>query len=105
MSGMDAGRIASAGRLAGIAQVRAVRQRIAERAAAERPEWSAATVWRRMGLEARMVLVSLCVPGEGDPTREATRTWESFTHDQRAAMGACARQLRRDLAGADFLRV
>lgn len=59
--------------------------------------------WRRMPIQARMVLISLCVEGD-NIERDAGRPWQSFTGAEQARIGAAARDLRRAFDCAEWLR-
>lgn len=59
--------------------------------------------WRTMPLSARLVLASLCL-SDDNIERAAGRPWQSFTSDEQARIGAAARDLRRGLGCADWLR-
>lgn len=77
----------------------ATRAAVAARLAA-RDEGS--QVWARIHDMARQMLVAMCCPDRD--ARSHSLPWRSFTDAERAAMGAHARQVVRDLSGAQWLR-
>ncbi len=59
--------------------------------------------WREMHLRTRTVLVMLAAQTDGDPREVARQPWEALAESDRDSIAACARTLRRDLAGAAAL--
>lgn len=60
-------------------------------------------VWRAMSASMREVLCSLYTDSKR-PDQAALQAWESFSEAERVAMGAAAREWRRQLDGAALLR-
>lgn len=83
------------------AQVRALRERSA---ALKARESDAAATWRDMPIQTRVVLVMLASTATGDARTLAGQSWDQFTPGDQCAIGACARELLRGLAGAGKLR-
>lgn len=104
-----AGRHAEAARAAGAP--RHPGHAIAERARAivaarqgTKAESLGASTWRAMHLQARTVLVMLAASdAAGDPREVAAQPWGSFTGRDQAQIGACARELGRNLKNAAYL--
>jgi hypothetical protein len=63
----------------------------------------ASTTWRALSLDLRRVLVALCTDVR-DMDAAANAAWHSFTVDERRRMGAVARDWRRNLERAGWLR-
>lgn len=101
MSGMHVAHLQTGGALGHLAQARAIVQKRIKEKGGSHP---GSRAWGVMSLQARMVLVALCLPGADDPERDAARTWLSFTDAERATIGAAARDLSRQLSGAGMLR-
>lgn len=83
---------------------RAASKALADAIRARLEEGQGARAWRAMHLGARQLLVTLELQPKGDGLAEACRPWASFTDDERARLGALARELRRNLEGAEALR-
>ena len=58
--------------------------------------------WALMHENSRALLAGLAT--NRDPADAQRMAWDSFTADERNAIGAAARQLARDMAGACLLR-
>ncbi|MFY7915870.1 MAG: hypothetical protein ACOVPA_14530 [Rubrivivax sp.] len=63
----------------------------------------ASTTWRALSLDLRRVLVALCTDAR-DMDNAANAAWHSFSVDERRRMGAVARDWRRNLERAGWLR-
>lgn len=70
---------------------------------AHRPVKLSAQTWRRMSSELRAVLVSLGTARRDVDACDGMQ-WEQFSEAERVAMGAMAREFRRQLEGAGWLR-
>lgn len=62
-----------------------------------------ASVWARLHESTRMLLLMVVTDRE-KPAEAARLPWASFEPGEQAAIGALARQLRKDLARAEWLR-
>jgi hypothetical protein len=79
-------------------------RRVADNLRARVTQGEAGRAWQEMPLSARALLVLLALDPEGDAETIARRPWGSFTADEQTTIGAQARELRRQLAGAEVLR-
>lgn len=60
-------------------------------------------VWQRMHESTRMLLL-MVVTDRQKPEKDAKLPWSAFEPGEQAAIGALARQLRKDLERAEWLR-
>lgn len=67
------------------------------------PQGLPSKTWAEMPIKTRTVLVMLGSTTSEDPRTVARRPWESMKEDDRVSIGACARQLGRDLTKANCL--
>jgi hypothetical protein len=64
------------------------------------PQGLPGKTWAAMPIKTRTVLVMLGSTCKEDPRDVARRPWQSLGQSDRESIGACARQLGRDLIGA-----
>lgn len=67
------------------------------------PQGLPSKTWSEMPMKTRTVLVMLGSTTSEDPRTVARRPWESIPEAERVTIGACARQLGRDLTRAACL--
>lgn len=67
------------------------------------PQGLPAKTWSEMPIKTRTVLVMLGSTTGDDPRTVARRPWQSIPEADRVSIGACARQLGRDLTRAGCL--
>lgn len=80
----------------------ALRRRVGREAAAA-GNCPAARAWRAMALPTREALVTLCT-NPRDLTAAAVQPWSAFSAAEQIAIGGTARQWRRDMMHAGWLR-
>lgn len=104
---LDADNLATVAALKGVAVWQAGIERC--RAAVDRASVArgagtvAAGVWRRMSPELRAMLLMSCTDVR-DPMTAAAGAWGDFSEDERNTIGATAREFRRQLERAGWLR-
>lgn len=59
--------------------------------------------WANMPIKTKTVLIMLGSTSLDDPRQVARKPWESMTRQDRETIGACARQLSRDLQTSNCL--